>query len=128
MREDALARGGTPIVQVEYPHVGVSDPGAPVAPAVPPRRRSWGLDLATWREGLCPSGDWSRGVSRPEDAAAVARSGRWTLRGCPLGSASFVRKVERLVGRRLHPLPVARPRKESKNENTASHEWHEDRR
>ena len=31
------------------------------------------LDLARWREGLCPSGDGSQRLSRPEDAAAVAR-------------------------------------------------------
>lgn len=77
--------------------------------------------LATWREALCPSGDWSRRLSRPEDAAAVARLRRWTLRGCPLGSDSFVGKLERLVGRRLRALPVARSPKESNNDHTASH-------
>ena len=35
-----------------------------------------------------------------------------TRRGRPLGSDSFVSKVEALVGHRIRPLPVGRPRKE----------------
>jgi len=48
----------------------------------------------------------------------VARLRRWTLRGCPLGSDSFVSKLERTLGRRLRPLPVGRPRKPRKTTNT----------
>jgi len=34
-----------------------------------------------------------------------------THRGRPLGSDAFLSKIEALVGRRLRPLPVGRPRK-----------------
>ena len=72
------------------------------------------LDLAGWAEALGPAGDWSAWLARPEDEAVVARLRRWTLRGCPLGSDSFVSKLERAVGRRLRPLPVGRPSKTKK--------------
>ena len=69
------------------------------------------LDLASWSETVGPVADWSEWLTQPEDEAVVARLRRWTLRGCPLGSDSFVSKLERAVGRRLRPLPVGRPRK-----------------
>ena len=59
------------------------------------------MDEAAWREAL----------TRPEDAARVAKLRLWTSRGRPLGSDRFVAKLERLLGRRLRPLPVGRPRK-----------------
>jgi len=34
-----------------------------------------------------------------------------THRGRPLGSDAFLSKIEALLGRRLRPLPVGRPRK-----------------
>ncbi len=62
------------------------------------RRRSAGLD---WRALLC----------EPEDELAVHRLRSSTHTGRPLGSDSFVAKLERRLGRRLRPLPVGRPRK-----------------
>ena len=76
------------------------------------------LDLADWREAVGSVGDWSQWLTRPEDEAVVARLRRWTLRGCPLGSDSFVSKLERTLGRRLRPLPVGRPRKPRKTTKT----------
>jgi len=38
-----------------------------------------------------------------------------THRGRPLGSDSFLSKLETLLGRRLRLLPVGRPRKKQKN-------------
>jgi len=72
------------------------------------------LDLASWAEAAGPATDWSQWLTQPEDDAVVARLRRWTLRGCPLGSDSFVSKLERVVGRRLRPLPIGRPRKTKK--------------
>ena len=65
----------------------------------PEARRAGGLD--GWREALCA----------PLDDRTLSRLRIWTHRGRPLGSDRFVAKLERLVGRRLRPLPVGRPRK-----------------
>ena len=59
------------------------------------------LDMAKWREALVA----------PADEQAVAALGRSTSRGRPLGSDAFLSKLERLLGRRVRPLPVGRPRK-----------------
>ena len=69
------------------------------------------LDLAEWRKAIGRVGDWSEYLTQPEDADDTARLRRWTRAGCPLGSDSFIRKLERTLGRRLRPLPVGRPRK-----------------
>jgi len=37
-----------------------------------------------------------------------------THMGRPLGSDSFMSKLEKLLGRRLRPLPVGRPKKKQK--------------
>jgi hypothetical protein len=37
-----------------------------------------------------------------------------TYTGRPLGSDSFMSKLERLLGRRVRPLPVGRPSKDKK--------------
>jgi len=37
-----------------------------------------------------------------------------TYTGRPLGSDSFMSKLERLLGRRVRPLPVGRPNKDKK--------------
>ena len=70
------------------------------------------LDLAAWRQRLAPGVDWREALRRPSDDAAVARLRRATMTGRPLGSDTFISKLEALVGRRLRPLPVGRPKKE----------------
>ena len=72
--------------------------------------RSGLLDLAGWRERL-DGADWRQRLSQPADEAVVARLRLTTSRGRPLGSDTFVAKLETLLGRRLRPLPVGRPRK-----------------
>ena len=59
-------------------------------------------------------GDWRDCLSEPQAEAEVAGLRRWTMCGCPLGSDTFVSKLERTLGRRLRPLPVGRPKKEKK--------------
>ena len=56
-------------------------------------------------------GDWSEWLREGEDELVVERLRLCTRTGRPAGSASFVRKLERKVGRRLRALPVGRPRK-----------------
>ena len=69
------------------------------------------LDLAAWAKRLPPDGTWHESLARSTDEALTAKLRIWTHRGRPLGSDSFVSKLERLVGRRLRPLPVGRPKK-----------------
>ena len=56
--------------------------------------------------------EWRAELSRAEDPATQAQLRTQTDRGRPLGSDSFLSKVEKLVGRRVRPLPVGRPKKE----------------
>ncbi|MCE5339931.1 MAG: transposase [Planctomycetaceae bacterium] len=70
------------------------------------------LDLRRWYE-MMQAGQWKQLLMRrlPDKEIKVLRSG--TLRGRPLGSDSFISKLEKLAGRRLRPLPVGRPKKEN---------------
>jgi len=53
--------------------------------------------------------DWQESLSRPQDEEVVQRVRSWSYRSGPLGSDSFIRKLERKLGRRLRPGPVGRP-------------------
>jgi putative transposase len=59
------------------------------------------FSAATWRKEL------AEGLTEEE----VARIRLRTHTGRPLGSDAFLSKLEVLLGRRVHPLPVGRPRK-----------------
>ena len=72
------------------------------------------LDLAAWGKSLAARG-WKNTLAElvpPETVSALRLS---THRGRPLGSDRFLRKIESLLGRRLRPLPVGRPRKKERN-------------
>lgn len=68
------------------------------------------LDLPHWAE-LSKGMDWPAALRHDQDAAVVASLRLATHRGRPLGSDSFLSKLESLLARRLRPLPVGRPRK-----------------
>ncbi|MBU0617220.1 MAG: transposase [Planctomycetes bacterium] len=68
------------------------------------------IDLRAWRRRSARL-DWRALLCEPEDELAVHRLRSHTHTGRPLGSDSFVAKLERRLGRRLRPLPVGRPRK-----------------
>ena len=72
--------------------------------------RSRLLDLAAWRERWGPEA-WRRELRVPEAEVVLATLRGSTTRGWPLGSDSFLSKLERVLGRRVRPLPVGRPRK-----------------
>lgn len=57
--------------------------------------------------------DWRELLREPEDATMLKTLQTHTLTGRPAGDKSFVAKLERLLGRRLHALPVGRPRKKN---------------
>ncbi|NLH42349.1 MAG: transposase [Planctomycetes bacterium] len=68
------------------------------------------LNLKWWRKqfsGEAWKKELAEGVSEEEAARIRVR----TQTGRPLGSDNFVSKLETLLGRRVHPLPVGRPRK-----------------
>ena len=67
-----------------------------------PALRTWGKILA--------GEDWRGELSQRDDSDAAAALRSSTSRGRPVGSDSFMSKIEKLVGRRLRPLPVGRPR------------------
>jgi len=71
------------------------------------------LDLSAWfkRWRVDP---WKQELHRPEDAALVGQMRRCLHTGRPLASDRFISKLEALVGKRLRPLPVGRPRKKGR--------------
>ena len=72
--------------------------------------RSGLLDLKRWGRRL-GANDWEETLAETvgKETLSVVRLN--THRGRPLGSDRFLSKIESLVGRRLRPLPVGRPRK-----------------
>ena len=68
------------------------------------------LDLGLWRGAWTAEG-WREKLSRPEDEEAAAGVRASTHTGRPLGSDAFLSKVESLVGQRIRPLPIGRPKK-----------------
>jgi len=75
------------------------------------RDRSKLLDLGAWHASMQ---NWKATLSAMLGGEALSAVRLNTHRGRPLGSDSFLSKIERRVGRRLRPLPVGRPRKEKK--------------
>lgn len=67
------------------------------------------LDLHRWYD-MMQARQWKQLLMQklPDKEIKVIRNG--TLIGRPLGSDSFISKLEKLVGRRLRPLPVGRPK------------------
>lgn len=55
--------------------------------------------------------DWGEYLAQSDDNAITAKVKANTLTGRPSGDDTFVLKLEKLLGRRLRPLPVGRPRK-----------------
>ncbi len=71
------------------------------------------LDSSTWGKSFKPEA-WKATLTSMLDDRVLARVRLTTHRGRPLGSDSFLSKIEARVGRRLRPLPVGRPRKDGK--------------
>jgi len=73
------------------------------------------LDMDGWWR-IIQGTDWREVLRRRQDAEEVAAIRSCTNRGRPLGTDRFLSKIEKIVGRRLRPLPNGRPRKqEAKN-------------
>ena len=76
-----------------------------------------GLLNMKWWADKSRGWDWPACLQQPQDESEVAALRLATHRGRPLGTDSFVSKLEKLVGRRLRPLPVGRPRKKNAMRN-----------
>jgi putative transposase len=71
------------------------------------------LDPAQWPRLWTPA-KWRAELRSADDREELSRIRLGTHRGRPLGSDSFLSKLERRLGRRLRPLPVGRPKKTTK--------------
>ncbi len=68
------------------------------------------LDLARWYKQVTAE-EWRKELAEGLTDEEVARIRLRTHTGRPLGSDSFLSKLETVLGRRVRPLPVGRPRK-----------------
>jgi putative transposase len=68
------------------------------------------LNLPRWYKRMSPE-QWRKELAEGLTEAEVARLRLRTHTGRPLGSDSFLSKLETLLGRRVRPLPPGRPRK-----------------
>ncbi|UCH34135.1 MAG: transposase [Armatimonadota bacterium] len=78
--------------------------------------RSRLLDLKQWSQ-TWDARRWKQWLVRPEDDERMRQVRAHTGTGRPLGSDRFVSRLERILGRRVRPLPVGRPRKAAEDEN-----------
>jgi len=68
------------------------------------------LDLRAWQRAWTAEA-WRANLGEAEGKEALETLRICTHTGRPLGSDTFLSKIERALGRRLRPLPVGRPRK-----------------
>ena len=68
------------------------------------------LDIASWKKHISFA-RWKRRLERPDDEKWISRLRLSTSRGRVLGSDAFIAKLERMLGRRIRPMPVGRPKK-----------------
>jgi putative transposase len=68
------------------------------------------LNLPRWYKQMSAEA-WRKELAEGLTEAEAARIRLRTHTGRPLGSDSFLNKLETLLGRRVRPLPVGRPRK-----------------
>jgi len=54
---------------------------------------------------------WKNFIDASDNAADVSIIRKYTMTGRPLGSESFINKLEKRLGERLHALPIGRPKK-----------------
>jgi len=71
------------------------------------------LNMKQWK-GAVPPAEWREELSGPDDDAIILALRKSTHTGRPLGSDSFLSKLERLLGHRVRALPVGRPRAQKK--------------
>jgi len=68
------------------------------------------LDITSWKDDI-KFAKWKKMLERPDDKDMISKLWLSTSRGRPLGSDSFISKLETTLGRRIRPLPRGRPMK-----------------
>jgi putative transposase len=76
--------------------------------------RSEILNLSDWYDRVSAA-RWREELSMGLEESDVKRLRSRTYTGRPLGSDSFLSKLERVLGRRVRPSPVGRPKKNKKH-------------
>ena len=71
------------------------------------------LNLSEWYDRISAV-RWRRELSVDMLETDISRLRSKTYTGRPLGSDAFFSKLERVLGRRVRPLPVGRPKKNKK--------------
>jgi putative transposase len=74
------------------------------------RNESEVLDLAEWHRRMSAE-QWRQELGGALPSTEMEALRLWTHTGRPLGSDAFLSKLETVLGRRVRPLPVGRPRK-----------------
>ena len=54
---------------------------------------------------------WKNFIDTPDHAKDISIIRKYTMTGRPLGGESFINKLEKRLGERLHALPVGRPKR-----------------
>ena len=71
------------------------------------------IDISSWKKDI-RFALWKKLLERPDDEKLVSKLRLATSRNRPLGSDSFIAKLETKLGCRLRPLPRGRPAKRKK--------------
>ena len=74
---------------------------------IDPKAKSQMLNLSSWRK-LISQKQWQNELNIAIDEAQIGRIRLSTHTGRPLGTDGFLGKLEKLLGRRVRPLPVGR--------------------
>jgi len=72
--------------------------------------RSELLELTSWNKRISMK-EWRKELSGGIDNEQISRIRLSTHTGRPLGTDSFISKLEKMLGRRVRPLPIGRPQK-----------------
>jgi hypothetical protein len=86
------------------------------------------LNLTIWNK-MISAEEWRNELAGGIDQMQMSRIRLSTHTGRPLGTDGFISKLEKLLGRRVRPLPVGRQTKKTKNVNPPrrinleNHKW-----
>ena len=58
--------------------------------------------------------EWKEFIDKGDESSEISKIRKYTITGRPLGGASFIQKLEETFHKRLHALPVGRPKKENR--------------
>ena len=73
------------------------------------------LNLSGWYD-MISTRQWREKLAAGIDEHEFSRLRVNTHTGRPMGSDSFLSKCEKLIGRRVRPLPIGRPKKRKRTE------------